>query len=344
MKDICIYGLGNYYYEHKMDIDKKYNVLQYFDKTKNMEGIKVHHNINDINRNIDILIMISKTKLIFEVIDELITNGFMANHIKFGIAIWGQCSNLDEIYVDDDAHLHICHKGIDIQVESEDEFENSLDTILNECYKYFCGNNDEIVFDIGMNIGDSTVYFAKMENVKKVYAFEPFEDTFLRARNNIVHNSVDEIVDTFCFGLSNVNETREIAFRKEMTCGQSTIYKINEYATGIYEDWGLLSKEEKNYTETIRVKKASEVLSELMLKYEDATFILKIDCEGEEFQIIEDLWKNQIVFNKISLIMMEWHYQSNNIILNYLKKSGFRYVSNIRSHNPEMGLIYAWKP
>lgn len=48
--------------------------------------------------------------------------------------------------------------------------------ILEPLDKYL--NKESIVFDAGANIGNHTLYWAKKTRVKKVYAFEPVEDTF----------------------------------------------------------------------------------------------------------------------------------------------------------------------
>ena len=73
-----------------------------------------------------------------------------------------------------------------IQVSTEDEFHSVEEVILMNCYQYHLnGDNKEIVFDVGMNIGDSTLYFLQSAKVAKVYGFEPFRKTYMDAINNL---------------------------------------------------------------------------------------------------------------------------------------------------------------
>ena len=49
-----------------------------------------------------------------------------------------------------------------------------------------------------------------------------------------------------------------------------------------------------------------------------------MDCEGEEYQIMNRLSQANIL-NEFSFIMLEWHYLGNKSILDLLKAAGFSY-------------------
>lgn len=68
--------------------------------------------------------------------------------------------------------------------------------------------------------------------------------------------------------------------------------------------------------------------------------ILKLDCEGEEYGIIEELSKKGIL-NRFSLIILEWHYYGKDCILQFLQDAGLSYWCNDK--NERMGLIYAFR-
>lgn len=231
--------------------------------------------------------------------------------------------------------------GVVLCVASADQIYNAYETLVDKVYAY-CLNNArrDIVFDIGMNIGDATLFFLKNKNIDKVYGYEPFMETFLLAKKNIEECGAEkERCEIFPYGLSGVNEKRNIEFNPAMTCGMSTDAQMNEYAASYYHSCGLLNAE-YNSLEEIEVKKASEVLREAMETYPNHNYILKMDCEGEEYGIVEDLYKAEIL-GRFHMIMLEWHYGGSERIMQYLEKVGFSYWCFEKGNN--LGLIYANK-
>ena len=196
-----------------------------------------------------------------------------------------------------------------------------------------------MIFDIGMNIGDSVLYFLNRKKVEKVYGYEPFKKTYLKAKNNLKrYLDYREKLEIFQFGISNANEKRIIGFNDNMTCGQSTIENVREDAFLFYKSKGLvkIADEEK---EEIEVRKASEVFTPIIDKYSRYNLILKMDCEGEEYGIIEELLDEKIL-NKFSFIMLEWHYRGKENILQLLKMAEFSYWCCDKTK--DMGMIYAY--
>ncbi|HYE36629.1 FkbM family methyltransferase [Methylocaldum sp.] len=64
---------------------------------------------------------------------------------------------------------------------------------------------DEILFDIGANVGMYTIWAAKASGVR-VFAFEPESQNYALLNKNIYLNDLDKTVDAFCIAVS--NETR----------------------------------------------------------------------------------------------------------------------------------------
>lgn len=338
---IVVYGLGEFWHQYGGELEKEYDIVQYCDRTAKIKGLSICRTIDDINKNCKIFIMISQIHIIFEVINNFAMSGIMPQNINFGISRW-RYSKLERMYVDDQFRVHIVHNNINLIINSEDEFYNAIDTILLECYKYHINSNkSEVVFDVGMNIADSTIFFSKMPKVKKVYGFEPFEKTFHSAIENIELNNVRNNIEVFKFGLSGTELTKYIDYGNNMSCGQSTIDVINEENIRQYEEWGLIKREELT-SENIILKQSSSVLAELMNKNPESNYILKCDCEGEEYSIFENLSETGII-REFSLILLEWHYKGSERLIELLKENGFSFVSCEKELIPALGLIYAWK-
>lgn len=235
----------------------------------------------------------------------------------------------------------IVQKKGDLLVKSKniDEFVNVRDILKNRCYDFWSGRGQKIVIDIGMNVGGASLYFAKSNDVMKVYGFEPFPETFAQAEGNFELNpSIRERIEAYPYGISDTDEIRRIIYNKNMTCGQSTDAKANLKARRNYKDWELISKEDDMEVE-VEVKDIKNILLKIYQIHKQEDMILKIDCEGEEYRIIERI-NECTLFGRIKVIMMEWHYDGNERILEILRENQYMYC-NFREGNN--GLIYAFK-
>lgn len=344
MDKVIIYGLGSFYEKYKEDILSIYEVSGYVDRNVPINrDTEVCQDFDDIKVPYDkVLIMVSKVKICFEIIDILLTKGVKSEDIVLGISKWGEYSGLSNIYVDSSGKINIEKGELTVTVGSEDEFINTIDTIMYECYKYhLCSGKRQVVFDVGMNIGDAALYFAIKPEVEAVYGFEPFKKTFDNALININRLQTAKTIKAFNIGLSNRDYVGKIAYSSDMSCGQSTIPNINDKAIAVYQEWRLLHNENLQYEE-IEVKKSSDVIKNVMDSYRDVDYILKLDCEGEEYHIFENLSESGLI-QEFSLIMLEWHYKSDKKLTEILKENNFSYISTQKSINPDLGLIYAWK-
>ncbi|MDE6743349.1 MAG: FkbM family methyltransferase, partial [Lachnospiraceae bacterium] len=248
------------------------------------------------------------------------------------ILVWGDCKR---------GGIQLSIDGISIKVGSLDEFNNVCEVLVEKVYSYFINNTKkDIVFDVGMNIGDAVLFFLSDPKVEKIYAYEPFKDTFASARENLKEYLDDtDRLEIFQFGISDKNEVRKIGFNEGMTCGQSTVESIRQTVYEEYYANGLV-KPENEQTDQIEVKDAVDVFNPIFEKYSnDNNMVLKMDCEGEEYGIIRELYENALL-EKFDYIMLEWHYKGKEEILKYLNKSGFSYLCVDISN--DMGSIYAY--
>lgn len=164
----------------------------------------------------------------------------------------------------------------------------------------FVLNKKHYVFDVGMNRGYASLYFANNENCSKVFGFELDPDIYRFALKNINLNpDLSTKIETFNFGLLDYEGDVEFEYipgRDAVTSlYENCISKLNH---GINSD--IMKK-------SASVKKASIVFDDLFCKCEEGALkILKIDCEGAEYDIFDDL--NSIcLLEKFDVIIGECH-------------------------------------
>ncbi len=214
-----------------------------------------------------------------------------------------------------------------IYVESPDEF-----FILNEVFvenEYnFITNSASIVIDIGANIGISSLFFSKLNYVEKIYAFEPVKGTFEQAQYNLALN--DKI--------HKVEWIKNIGLGKE---DYKDTFIFNKDSKGKVGVRSKLSLNNDSAVETeVQICDASIEISKVLKDIKAKKIILKIDCEGAEYEIFENIYKSGVI-NQVDLIMLEWHDKGPQLIEKILIDSGFEIFS--KNICPISGIIYAFK-
>jgi FkbM family methyltransferase len=192
---------------------------------------------------------------------------------------------------------------------------------MDEAYKWLNVKGKEVV-DVGANIGDTAIYFV-VNGAKYVYAFEPYPFSYKIALKNIKLNKLE----------------------KKVTLLNEAIGKENKtiYINGNYKNIGSDDLKEFKRGKKIKIITLEEVVKRFKLK--DA--VLKIDCEGCEYNSILNT-PNEVLRN-FEQIMIEYHYGYLNL-KKKLEEAGFKvkvslpkYGFNNRAQNPHMlvGYLYA---
>lgn len=343
-ENVLIYGVSDFFLKYERQINEEFNIIGFIDQYKRgyFAGKKIIKS-NEIEKyDYDkIVIMIQPVQICIDVVRMLIKRGIAPMKLIAGLGRYGRYEKCyDNIEITDSGYIEVRRKGITVSVKSVDEFNNVYEVMVNQIYNYYIHNDKkDIVFDVGMNVGDATLYFAANPKIEKVYAYEPFKETYSHAMANIQKNNSITKVSAFQFGISGENSKRKIAFNSNMSCGQSTLKNMRQTAYEKYRKWGLVDDSEEQY-EVIEVKDAADVFGPIIAQYTNHNFILKMDCEGEEYRIMNRLAEANMLA-KFSLIMLEWHYQGNESILKLLESAGFSYWCEDKAS--DMGLIYAYK-
>jgi len=197
------------------------------------------------------------------------------------------------------------------------EFNTCIEEYFSDGEWDMINFNNRHVIDIGGNVADTALDFAK--NGAEVLSFEPVKHLYKLGLENIELNPQ----------LKN-----KITFINKGVGGKKGILEINNGSTK-----GYINNQDNYSVEVITIK-------DIINNYNFEPDILKMDCEGCEFEIVinEDL-------TMFKDIILEHHSKltgkNYNIIINELKKQGFKIHTYpcTSSSLPfeDIGLIHAFK-
>ena len=139
---------------------------------------------------------------------------------------------------------------------------------------------DKDVVDIGANVGDSSIYFA-LKGARKVVGVEPLPNVYARAIENVKLNHLEGKI--FLINAALGSKSGKIKVPCNMSMHGSLVFS------------------------TLRTNGECEVpivtLSEVMKQITEP-YLLKMDCEGCEFDIILNDYEHVKMFEKL---LMEYH-------------------------------------
>lgn len=214
-----------------------------------------------------------------------------------------------------------------VKVENWEELYILNELFLNGDYNLFI-NMPFILFDIGMNVGFTSLVFANKSNCKAIYSYEPFKATFECALDNIKRNRVGHKITPHNFGIFDEDKVVDVEYVPEArgSIGVSL------------PDW--IKKQNRKDIEKVKIElRNTTVLRELLEQNLDSKIVFKIDCEGSEYQILESMERNGIL-RKVDVFMIEWHYRGPERIIDILTRNGFASIS-LKPLSPNIGMIYS---
>ena len=256
--------------------------------------------------------------------------------IRIGLEIIKKVKNWEHVFL---SYFRINNKNtifkfrdgriIKIRKASDKNDTSGIDTVYgiffrkDYCKKDLTIKKNDIVIDIGANIGVFSIYSSLKAPKGKVYAYEPFKVHYKRLLDNIKLNNLENV---FAFNLA-------VCEKK----GKRDFF-IHENCSGMHS---LIFKEDSKEKVTVDCTTLEEIFKKEKIKKCD---FLKIDCEGAEYEILYNTPKN--ILNKIKKIALEFDniddYEKNCLFLKeFLEKEGF--IVKIDGSNQKQGLLYAKK-
>ena len=225
--------------------------------------------------------------------------------------------------------------GFKIEIDEINFYINSWEEmfILNEIFIeniYNIELNENFSFiDIGMNVGFTSLFFANKKNCINVFSFEPFKKTYDLALKNLSINKFSSKINAFDYGLGFPERVLEVEYNENFK-GSMGINGLAEYI----EDGS-----QKELAQ-LYIKDVSNVIEKYKHNFSDKK-IVKIDCEGSEYEIFDQLDKNNQI-TTFDYYLIEWHIKGPKQITDILLKYTYKIISFNESAD-DIGMIYAFK-
>lgn len=209
-----------------------------------------------------------------------------------------------------------------------------IQEVLEDNYKYITEEDikdiDTIV-DIGAHIGVFSIFYSSFVN--KIYSYEPFDENYFILQKNIEINEIKNI-NSFNIAVSKSSEDR-LFYQSQETNARHTL--LEPPFLSVYLN-------QKPY-KIVKCTTLEEIINTNKI---DKSTLLKIDCEGSEYDIILNAKKE--LFDNIKLILIETH-QDNKYKYTYedlikkLKEIGFsvKYIPYFQENEFIAGNIIARK-
>jgi FkbM family methyltransferase len=186
---------------------------------------------------------------------------------------------LDKLHLLHGKQSAITRSGLKISFRGDTDRIVLYEVFANHEYDFYPIKNGEIIIDIGAHIGAFTCLAASKG--ANVYSFEPVEDNYILLEENLKQNSL--VSHTVKKAIFSYTGDLHLNINKENSGGHSI------FETG-----------SKNQEISVQTTTLSDFMKQEKIEHID---LLKIDCEGSEYEILPTL-----PLEKIDKIMMEFHY------------------------------------
>ena len=184
-----------------------------------------------------------------------------------------------------------------------------------------------IVIDVGCHIG-SFSYEAAKRGAKKVFSFEPAISNYVTAKHNLKEYIDSGVVELFNLAVWGKDDEELI-----IKSGQ----EINTGGYSVFDNW-CEAKKALNVVKTVS-------LDTIIRDYarSESIYLLKLDCEGSEYQTIYESKKFDQFIKKIIGETHDGEFGNSEDLFHYLIKKGYGILDFNHSEEAKLGFIEAIK-
>jgi FkbM family methyltransferase len=175
---------------------------------------------------------------------------------------------------------------------------------------------NDVVIDVGAHIGKFSIPLLISNPEIQIYAFEPDVDNYACLKKNFELNSIDHSKCILFNGVLS-DSTSDKSFSKGTYSTQGSI-----------KDLGFSYQDENAVTYNVKSFTLEDIFQERKIQ---SCALLKLDCEGSEYLILESL--SDDIFSKIHIIFMELHAvegHSQASLIKKIKEQGFTVTGHKR--------------
>src|SRR5450432_198188 len=195
-----------------------------------------------------------------------------------------------------------------------------------------------VLWDIGANIGVTSLIFAQNHNVKQIYSYEPMPHTFSCAVRSLGANpDLQTKILLENLGVGSSDGELQISYTKKAKAAIG-VADIPPRLKMLYR-----IKPADMETVTIQLADASKVLRGIRTRHPGAPILLKLDAEGAEYGIIDRLAETGDL-KEISAAAIEWHSDpGEDYLTSRLRRAGLQTKSKALEPDGSIGMIDAWR-
>jgi FkbM family methyltransferase len=226
----------------------------------------------------------------------------------------------------DGATIQCSIKDVTLHLRTREEMGIVREVFLDSMYGY-CQRRPTIYVDIGMNVGISSLYFARI-GATAVYAYEPIPYTYGMAMRNLALNeSFNQVIHPHNYGWFSEDCVTQLPFARSFAG-----------SVGILGTVG--AERPADSTVGVSLKRSSVVFQEICNLHPDEDIVIKSDCEGAEYAIFDDLAHTGLL-SRVSAVMIEWHRNGPDALMAALGPAGFVCFGLKPFDVDRLGMVYA---
>ena len=180
-----------------------------------------------------------------------------------------------------------------------------------------------IIFDIGANVGNHSIYYEKEMGAKKVLSFEPIVPVFDRMTSNFKLNGISNTI-TYNVAISSRESNLTCISRLPDNYGSYWLWYDDETYKHPVDRGYLAHKgcDGSSYTDTIQSIPLNKINTSNFGKID----FIKIDVEGMEVEVLKG--SLDIIKQFKPLIQIEVAIDNNNTVFDMLSNFGYKRIKN----------------